>query len=198
MTFDRRLVLVPLLGLLTACQELLPTAESEELVRAGVAIEVTLTARDFLNRTRVYGGYGRTSELGGGFIAHRFGAVDGPPTGPGANPDAGLEAATLLRFGRYPASFTVTDTAGTSRPDSSLTFLSARIVAPLRHPGQRPFRARRDQGPCPHRTLGRDQRELGLRGRHGPAPGALVAVRRRRPRKRSARPSGIPTRATRS
>ena len=129
MTFDRRLVLVPLLGLLTACQELLPTAESEELVRAGVAIEVTLTARDFLNRTRVYGGYGRTSELGGGFIAHRFGAVDGPPTGPGANPDAGLEAATLLRFGRYPASFTVTDTAGTSRPDSSLTFLSARIVA---------------------------------------------------------------------
>lgn len=125
MTPDLRLALLPLLGLLTACQELLPTAESEDLVQAGVAFEVTLPARDFLDRVRVYGGYGRPSELGGGFIAHRFGAEDDP----GATPDRGLEAATLLRFGRYPAVVTVNDSAGTSRPDSSLTFISARIIA---------------------------------------------------------------------
>ena len=122
-----RLLLLPPLPaiLLAACQEVLPTAESEELVRAGVAIEVTLPASDFIDRARVYGGYGRASELGGGFIAHRFGAG----TGPDGADDPGLEAATLLRFGRYPAVVTVPDTAGTSRPDSSLTFLSGRIIA---------------------------------------------------------------------
>ncbi len=109
--------------LAAACTELLPTAESDDLVRGGVAVEVRLPASDFLDRVRVYGGYGRASELGGGFIAHRFGE--------GADPaaDPGLEAATLLRFGRYPAVVTVSDTTGTSRPDSSLTFLSARIIA---------------------------------------------------------------------
>ncbi len=108
--------------LLAACQEALPTAESDDLVRSGVAIEVTMPARDFLDRVRVYGGYGRPAELGGGFIAHRYG-------GGAAGEEAGLEAATLLRFGRYPLFATVTDTAGTARPDSSLTFLSGRIVA---------------------------------------------------------------------
>lgn len=120
-----RLLLLPLCALLAACQEVLPTAESDDLVRAGVAIEVTLPATDFVDRVRVYGGYGRTSELGGGFIAHRFGAGIGPD----GTDDPGLEAATLLRFGRYPAVVTVPDTAGTSRPDSSLTFLSGRIIA---------------------------------------------------------------------
>lgn len=122
---DRRLLLLPLLALLAACQELLPTAESDDLVRAGLAIEVTLPAQDFVDRARVYGGYGRTSELGGGFVAHRFGAGIGPD----GTEDPGLEAATLLRFGRYPSVVTVNDSAGTSRPDSSLTFLTARIVA---------------------------------------------------------------------
>lgn len=122
---DRRLLPLPVFALLAACQEALPTAESEDLVRAGLAIEVALPAQDFIERVRVYGGYGRTSELGGGFIAHRFGAGIGPD---GAE-DPGLEAATLLRFGRYPGVVTVNDTAGTSRPDSALTFLTARIVA---------------------------------------------------------------------
>lgn len=122
---DRRLLLLPLLALLAACQEVLPTAESDDLVRAGVAIEVTLPAQDFIDRVRVYGGYGRTSELGTGFIAHQFGAGIAPD----GTEEEGLEAATLLRFGRYPGVVTVNDTAGTSRPDSSLTFLTARIVA---------------------------------------------------------------------
>lgn len=123
MTSDRRLALVPLVALLGACTELLPTAESDDLVRGGIAVEARLPASDFLDRVRVYGGYGRTSELGGGFIAHRFGAGADPAAHPG------LEAVTLLRFGRYPEVVTVNDTAGTSRPDSSLTFLSGRIVA---------------------------------------------------------------------
>ncbi|MYE18116.1 MAG: hypothetical protein F4Y07_16725 [Gemmatimonadetes bacterium] len=123
MTPARRLALLPLAALGAGCTEMLPTAESDDLVRGGIAVEVRLPASDFLDRVRVYGGYGRASELGGGFIAHRFGA--------GADPaaDPGLEAATLLRFGRYPSVVTVNDTTGTSRPDSSLTFLSARIVA---------------------------------------------------------------------
>ena len=102
---------------------MLPTAEGDDFVRGGIAVEVRIPASDFLDRVRVYGGYGRASELGGGFIAHRFGAGADPVT------DPGLEAATLLRFGRYPAVVTVNDTTGTSRPDSSLTFLSGRIVA---------------------------------------------------------------------
>ncbi len=114
---------LPCVLFLAACQEALPTAESDDLVRAGVAVEVTLPARDFLERVRIYGGYGRAAELGGGFIAHRFGSGD--PTGD----ESGLEAATLLRFGRYPLFATVTDTAGTARPDSALTFLSGQIVA---------------------------------------------------------------------
>lgn len=123
MTSDRRLALLPLVGLLAACTEMLPTAEGDDLVRGGIAVEVRMPASDFLDRVRIYGGYGRASELGGGFIAHRFGTGADPAT------DPGLEAATLLRFGRYPAVVTVNDTTGTSRPDSSLTFLSGRIIA---------------------------------------------------------------------
>ena len=108
-----------------ACQEALPTAESDILVQGGVAAEVTLPFRDFATDARVFGGYGRVSELSGGFIAHEFGA--GP--GAGGVPAEGLEAATLLRFGRYPASVSVLDTTGTTRPDTALTFLSGRIVA---------------------------------------------------------------------
>ena len=111
--------LMSAMAVLGACTDMPPTAQSDDLVRAGVAIEVNLPAGDFIDGMRVYGGYGRASELGAGFIAHSFGA-DGD--------DDGLEAATLLRFGRYPGVVTVNDTAGTSRPDSSLTFISARIV----------------------------------------------------------------------
>ena len=109
----------------TGCDEVLPTASSDDLIQGGVAVEVTLPFTDFATRARVYGGYGRASELPGGFVAHDFGTgPDGRDAG-----ERGLEAATLLRFGRYPGFASVTDTAGTNRPDSSLTFLSGRIVA---------------------------------------------------------------------
>ena len=114
------------LSFAVACQESLPTAETDDLVRAGVAVQVTLGVDEFLDRVHVYGGYGRTSELGGGFIAHRFGG--GANDSDGVNPD-GLEAVTLLRFGRYPEVVTVNDTTGTSRPDSALTFRTGRVIA---------------------------------------------------------------------
>ncbi len=108
-----------------ACGEALPTAVSERLVKNSVSVQVTLPFAEFGTRARVFGGYGRASELGSGFIAHEFGAPDAP----GAEGDGGLEAATLLRFGSYPRVASLPDTAGTTRPDSSLTFLSGRIVA---------------------------------------------------------------------
>ncbi len=116
-----RMAAVPLLWILAAgCQEALPTAAHEDLVPKGVTVEVMLPFSDFAENARVFGGYGRASDLGGGFIARDFGGEDA---------EDGLEAATLVRFGNYPTFVSVLDTTGTTRPDSSLTFLSGRIVA---------------------------------------------------------------------
>lgn len=110
-----------------ACQEQLPTAAREQLIPAGLVAEVVLPFDEFGSDVRVYGGFGRTSDRGGGFVAHEYGG--------GANPDGsvlpGLQAKTLVRFGAYPVSASVRDTAGTTRPDSSLAFLSGRIFAVL-------------------------------------------------------------------
>ncbi|MDE2975232.1 MAG: hypothetical protein OXU64_11055 [Gemmatimonadota bacterium] len=113
------------LAALCGCQELLPVVESEDLTRPGFSIELILSFDEFAETARVYGGYGRASELAGGFVAHEFGGQSegGGPRGPG------LEAATLMRFGRYPRAAQVLDTTGTLRPDSSLTFLSGRVLA---------------------------------------------------------------------
>ncbi len=114
------------LVLLAACGEVLPTAHRDELVEGGLAIQVTLPFEDFGTRVRVFGGYGRASQVSGGFIARDYGAR-GAGSGSGQRP--GLEAATLLRFGSYPTVASLPDTAGTTRPDSSLTLLSGTIVA---------------------------------------------------------------------
>lgn len=102
-----------------ACQEQLPTATQDDLVPPGLTVEVTLPFEDFGKSARVFGGYGRASDLGGGFVAREYG---------GESPGEGLVAATLARFGRYPSYASVTDTTGTTRPDSSLTFLAGRVV----------------------------------------------------------------------
>lgn len=107
-----------------ACAEQLPTATEEGLVPVGTTVEATLSFDEFATDARVYGGYGRPSDLGGGFVAREFGGAD-PPDGPGG----GLNAATLVNFGDLPFVASVRDTTGTTRPDSSLTFLSGRIVA---------------------------------------------------------------------
>ena len=98
-----------------ACQQELPTSEDDTLAPIGATtVEVRLSFEDFATAARVFGGFGRASELGDGFVAHEFGD--------------GLEAVTLLRFGDYPVFAQVVDTTGTQRPDSALTFLSGRIV----------------------------------------------------------------------
>lgn len=107
-----------------ACTELLPTIEREEFVRSGFATEVILEYDEFASGARVYGGFGRTSDLGAGFVAHDFGSrVDD-----GGGGQEGLDASSLLRFGRYPTSFQVLDTTGASVPDTSLTFLFGRLL----------------------------------------------------------------------
>ena len=110
-----------------ACQEQLPTSAREQLIPSGLVVDVTLSFDEFGSNLRVYGGFGRTSDRGGGFVAHEFGA----DAGPGGSGLQGLQAATLARFGDYPSSASVRDTTGTTRPDSSLTFLSGRIFVVL-------------------------------------------------------------------
>ena len=110
-----------------ACTDSIPTAARGELVAPGVAVEVTIPFEDFVTSVAVYGGYGRASQLGGGFIAHEF--------GPGLDEDgiegSGLEAATLVRYGRFPSSIQVVDTAGTNRLDTLITFHEGRILVRL-------------------------------------------------------------------
>ena len=119
----RGILAVALLAAAGACSESLPTVEREDLVRSGLATEVILQYHEFASGARVYGGYGKTSDLGAGFVAHDFGA--GVEDG-GAGQE-GLEAASLLRFGRYPRSAQVLDTTGANVPDTVLTFLSGRL-----------------------------------------------------------------------
>lgn len=117
------LAAVPLLA--TACREQLPTASEEGLVPVGTTVEVALSFDQFATGARIYGGYGRPSDLAGGFLARDFAGAD--PSG--VPPADTLNAATLIDFGDFPLVASVRDTTGTTRPDSSLTFLSGRIVA---------------------------------------------------------------------
>ena len=113
--------------LLATCQVELPTAAREELVKSGVAVEVVIPFDEFVASASVYGGYGRASGLGGGFIAHEFGSeVDEN----GAEVP-GLEAATLVRFSPYPSSVSVVDTSGTNRLDTAITFHAGGVVVRL-------------------------------------------------------------------
>ena len=112
---------------LAGCTEEIPTATRDELVQPGLAVEITLPYEDFVASSAVYGGYGRASQLGGGFLAHEF--------GPGVDEDGvegpGLEAATLVRFAGLPRNVTVVDTAGTNRTDTLITFQGASILVRL-------------------------------------------------------------------
>lgn len=105
------------------CTDEIPTATRDELVAPGLAVEVTIPFEDFVASTAVYGGYGRASQLGGGFIAHEFGP------GPDENgvEGSGLEAATLVRFGQLPRTVTTVDTAGTNRIDTLITIRKATV-----------------------------------------------------------------------
>ena len=119
--------LVALAFILGGCAEEIPTATRDELVAPGLAVEVTVPFEDFVTSTAVYGGFGRASQLGGGFVAHEFGP------GPDENgvEGSGLEAATLVRFGRLPRNVTTVDTAGTNRIDTLITIQQATVLIRL-------------------------------------------------------------------
>ena len=117
-------VLAALMLMPVACTDEIPTAARDELVQPGLAVEVTLPFEDFLTSTVVYGGYGRASQLGGGFIAHEF--------GPGPDEEGvegtGLEAVTLVRFAHFPGTITTLDSAGTNRNDTLPDYRSGTIL----------------------------------------------------------------------
>lgn len=108
------LALVVWLG--AACGEELPTVAREDLIPVeAVTVKVTLPFEEFGSELRVFGGYGSPAELPYGMIAHLY--------------EGELEARTLIGLFPYPVAATVRDTTGTTRPDSSLTFVGGRVVA---------------------------------------------------------------------
>lgn len=102
--------------IVSACQENLPTSQEEGFLPVeATTVEIRLPFHEFARDMRVLGGYGLPSELGIAFLAHDFQGT--------------LDVRTLIRFAPYPEAITVRDTTGTTRPDSSLTFVGGKVVA---------------------------------------------------------------------
>ncbi len=105
-----------ILPALLACQEELPTAGREDFVPVdAVTVEVTLPFDEFAEDLEIFGGYGSPSQLAYGLVAHEY--------------EDSLEARTLVGWWPLPEVATVRDSTGSSRPDSSLTFIGGRVVA---------------------------------------------------------------------
>jgi hypothetical protein len=101
--------------IVAACGELTPTAiGGSALPGVPVTVEVLIPWSQFASDLEVFGGYGTTEDVGHGLVANAFAGV--------------LDASTLLRFGGYPSSATVVDSAGASRPDTNLTYIGGRLV----------------------------------------------------------------------
>ncbi len=115
----RRKLIGSLLGVtalgVVACEEQTPTSLDEGLLpEEPITLELHIPWEDFASNLEVIGGFGSPSELGTGVLANSFAGT--------------LDARTLLRFGAYPSTVSVRDTTGTTRPDSSLTFIGGRVV----------------------------------------------------------------------
>ena len=101
---------------MAACQEEHPTTgDSNLLPEEPITLEIEIPWDDFASELEVFGGYGAPWELGTGVVAKTFAEI--------------LNARTLVRFAAYPRVHQVRDTTGTTRPDSSLTFIGGRVVA---------------------------------------------------------------------
>ena len=101
---------------IAACQEENPTTlDSNLLPEEPITLEIEIPWEDFASELEVFGGYGAPWELGTGVVAKAFAES--------------LNARTLVRFAAYPKVHQVRDTTGTTRPDSSLTFIGGRVVA---------------------------------------------------------------------
>jgi hypothetical protein len=109
-----------LLGLValggTACGERTPTSLDPALIPVEpTSVEVILPWEEFGSNLRVFGGYGRVSELGTGMVARSFAGA--------------LDARTLVRFFELATSATVVDSSGTSVTDTLLSLRGGRLVA---------------------------------------------------------------------
>jgi hypothetical protein len=79
-----------------------------------VTVTLQLAWDEFASNLQVYGGYAGPSEMSTAIVARSFG---------------GMEARTMLRFGSFPTSATVRDSAtGALRADTALTFIDAYVV----------------------------------------------------------------------
>lgn len=103
----------------TACSEESPTSIGESVLPgAPVTLQIDIPWEEFGSNLQVLGGYGAPSGLGTGVVANGYAGT--------------LNARSLLRFGAYPISATVTDSTGTTVTDTELTFVSGRVVARFR------------------------------------------------------------------
>lgn len=104
------------LATVAACSEQVPTAlDGDALPGEPVTLAIELPWEDFASDLVVFGGYGAPSDLGTGVLANAFAGT--------------LNARTLVRFGAYPQSASVRDTAGTTVTDTDLTVIGGRVVA---------------------------------------------------------------------
>lgn len=120
MTRSKRIVATGLISVMVSgvvgCKEELPTAaEGDFIPTSAETFEIRLPFSEFAGNLRNVGGYGTPSDLGNTFLARNF--------------KGSLESRTLVRFWWYPTVISVRDTTGTTRPDSSLTYVGGRIVA---------------------------------------------------------------------
>jgi hypothetical protein len=100
---------------LSACEEQLPVALVEgDLPGEPITVLVEIPWSQFASDLEVFGGYGSAADLAQGVLANTFAGS--------------LDARTLLRASRYPVFATARDSTGTLRPDSTLTFVSGRLV----------------------------------------------------------------------
>ncbi len=101
---------------LAACADDSPTEVGRDLVPGGQVetFEVLLDSDQFLVSDTIVTGFSRPSDLNFMVVA--------------AGEDDGVEARSLMRFGRYPVAVQVPDGDDGLVPDSSITFAGARLV----------------------------------------------------------------------
>lgn len=99
-----------------ACARETPTSiDGDLLPDEPITVEITLSWADFASGLEVIGGYGSPIDLGRGVLARGFGGT--------------LDSRALVVLDAFPSTASVQDTLGTTRPDSMLTFVGARVVA---------------------------------------------------------------------
>lgn len=113
----RGVALAVLAGLAAgACQETSPVASEGGLIPVEPkTVEVILPWSEFGADVQILGGFGTPSQLFSLVVSQDF--------------KGDLDSRALVRFSRFPRVASVRDTTGTTRPDSSWTYLTGRVVA---------------------------------------------------------------------